>query len=122
MAMTYARRGVRLVGAPIPIVVAANAGALAVFQVSNAVLNIGTKTVILKRLKAWNNVAGNTVIHVGTGAAGAIVDVMPPLYSVNNLNLDFGEGDFPEVEFSTDIMCWCVAVPITILVEVEELS
>lgn len=122
MVMTYARRGVRLVGNPIPIIVAANAGALAVFQVSNAALNIGTKTVVLKRLKAWNNVAGNTVIHIGIGAAGAVVDVMPPLYTVNNLNLDFGEGDFPEVEFSVDIMAWCVAVPVTIQVEVEELS
>jgi len=74
MVMTYARRGIRLVGTPIPIVVAANAGALAVFQVSNAALNIGTKTVILKRLLAWNNGAGNTVIHIGTGVAGAVVD------------------------------------------------
>lgn len=120
MVMTYARKGIRLVGDPIPIVVAANAGALAVFQVSNA--GIGTKTVVLKRLKAWNNGAGNTVIHIGTGAAGAVVDAMVPLYTITNLNLDFGEFDFPEVEFSTDIMAWCVAVPVTIQVEVEELS
>ncbi|KKN52941.1 hypothetical protein LCGC14_0607420 [marine sediment metagenome] len=122
MVMTYARRGIRLTGDPIPIVVAANAGALAVFQLSLAALNIGTKTVVLKRLKAWNNGAGNTVIHIGTGAAGAVVDVMPPLFIVNNLNLDLGEADLPEVEFSTDIMVWCVAVPVTILVEIEELS
>ncbi len=122
MVMTYARRGVRLVGNPIPIIVAANAGALAVFQLSLAGNNIGTKTVVLKRLKAWNNGAGNTVIHIGTGAAGAIVDALPPLFIVNNLNLDFGESDLPEVEFSTDIMAWCVAVPVTIQVEVEELS
>lgn len=123
MVMTYARRGVRLTGNPIPIVVAANAGALPVFQVSNvAAANIGTKTVILKRLKAWNNGAGNTVIHIGIGAAGAVVDALPPLYIVTNLNLDATEGDLPEVEFATDIMAWCVAVPVTIQVEVEELS
>ena len=122
MVMTLARRGIRLVGNPIPIVVAANAGALAVFQVSNAALNIGTKTVILKRLFAWNNAAGNTVIHIGTGAAGAVVDAMPPVYSVTNLNAGWAEIDIPEVEFSTDIMAWCVAVPVTIQVEVEELS
>ncbi len=122
MVMTYARKGIRLVGTPIPIVVAANAGALAVFQVSNAALNIGTKTVILKRLLAWNNGAGNTVIHIGTGVAGAIVDVMPPLFTVTNLNAGFVELEVPEVEFSTDIMAWCVAVPVTIQVEVEEIS
>lgn len=122
MVMTYARRGIRLVGDPIPIVLAGNGNALAVFQLSLAALNIGTKTVVLKRLKVWNNGAGNTVIHIGTGAAGAIVDAMPPLYSITNLNLDFGESDFPEVEFSTDIMVWCVAVPVTIQVEVEEIS
>jgi len=110
------------VGTPIPIVVAANAGALAVFQVSNAVLNIGTKTVILKRLFAWNDGAGNTVIHIGMGAAGAVVDAFAPLYTITNLNAGFVELEVPEVEFSTDIMCWCVAVPVTIQVEVEELS
>lgn len=122
MVMTRARTGPRLVGNPIPIIVAANAGALPVFQVSNWGQQIGTKTVILKRLKAWNNGAGNTQIHIGTGVAGAVVDVMPPFYSVTNLNLDFAELDLPEVEFSTDIMAWCVAVPITIQVEVEEIS
>lgn len=122
MVMTYARRGARLVGNPIPIIVAANAGALAVFQVSNAALNIGTKTVVLKRLKAWNNGAGNTVIHIGTGVAGAVVDALPPLFIVNLMNLDMVEADLPEMEFSTDIMAWCVAVPVTIQVEVEELS
>ncbi len=122
MLMVNARRGIRLVGDPIPIVVAANAGALAVFQVSNWANQIGAKTVKLKRLTAWNNGAGNTVIHIGTGAAGAVVDVITPLFIVNNLNLDFGEEGLPEVEFSTDIMAWCVAVPVTILVEVEEIS
>lgn len=122
MVMTYTRRGIRLVGNPIPIVVAANAGALAVFQVSNWAQQIGAKTVILKRLLAWNNGAGNTVIHIGTGAAGAVVDAMPPLYTVTNLNMGFVELDIPEVEFSTDIMAWCVAVPVTIQVEVEEVS
>ena len=122
MVMTYARKGIRLVGNPVPIIVAANAGALVVFQVSNWAQQIGAKTVILKRLKAWNNGAGNTVIHIGTGAAGAVVDAMPPLYTITNPNLDFAEYDFPEVEFSTDIMAWCVAVPVTIQVEVEELS
>ena len=122
MVMTYARKGIRLTGTPIPIVVAANAGALAVFQVSNWAQQIGVKTVKLIRLKAWNNVAGNTVIHIGTGAAGAVVDALPPLYIINNLNLDMVEADLPEVEFSTDIMAWCVAVPVTIQVEVEELS
>ncbi len=123
MVMNFTRsRGVRLQGGVIPIIVAANAGALAVFQVSNSANNIGTKTVILKRLKAWNNAAGNTVIHIGMGAAGAVVDALPPLFIVNGLNLDFSELDLPEVEFSTDIMAWCVAVPVTIQVEVEEVS
>ena len=122
MVMLNTRRGVRLVGNPIPIVVAANAGALPIFQVSNWGQQIGAKTVIIKRLKAWNNGAGNTVIHIGTGAAGAVVDALPPLYTITNLNLDFAELDLPEVEFSTDIMAWCVAVPVTIQVEVVEIS
>ena len=122
MVMLDTRGGVRLVGNPIPIVVAANAGALPIFQVSNWGQQIGAKTVIIKRLKAWNNAAGNTVIHIGTGAAGAVVDALPPLYTITNLNLDFSEFDLPEVEFSTDIMAWCVAVPVTIQIEVVEIS
>ncbi len=122
MVMTYARRGIRLVGNPVPIVAAANGGALVVFQVSNWGQQIGAKTVILKRLFAWNNAAGNTVIHIGTGAAGAVVDAMPAIYTITNLNAGWVELEVPEVEFSTDIMAWCVAVPVTIQVEVEELS
>jgi len=123
MVMTYARRGIRLVGNPVVIdALAGNAGALAVFQVSNWAQQIGAKTVILKRLFAWNNGAGNTVIHIGRGAAGAVVDAFPPIYTITNLNAGFVELEVPEVEFSVDIMAWGVAIPLTIQVEVEELS
>ena len=47
---------------------------------------------------------------------------MPELQTFNGLNFDFVEADLPEVEFSADMMAWAVAVPVSLIVEVEELG
>jgi len=117
-----ARKGVRLIGDVTDITVAANAGGQAIFQLSQAAALVGTKTFRIKRIKRINQAGVNTLIHIGTGAALAIVDIMPELWTFAGLNFDFPEADLPEVEFSVDMMAWAVAVPVTIQVEVEELG
>ena len=121
-----ARKGVRLQGPVVTIIVAANAGALVIFQQSTFAAQVGTRTFRLKRIKGFNNVGANTDIHIGTGAAGAVVDAIPTLHTFNGLNFDFGEADLPEEEFSADMMCWAVAAAVgagvEIQVEVEELG
>jgi hypothetical protein len=122
LGMMKARNGIRRAGAVVAITVAANAGAVPLYQVSNWAHRIGVSTVVLKRLKIYNYAGAGGYLHIGTGAAGAFVDALPALYHVNALNTDFVEFDLPEVEFSTDIMGWSSAVSIDVQVEVEEIS
>ncbi len=117
-----ARKGVRLQGPLVDLIVAANAGGLPLFQLSQFAAQVGTRTFRIKRIKGINLAGANTLLHIGTGAAGAIVDVMPELQTFNGLNFDFVEADLPEVEFSADMMAWAVAVPVSLIVEVEELG
>ncbi len=117
-----ARKGVRLQGGVIDIIVAANAGALPIFQLSQFAAQVGTRTFRIKRIKGINQAGVNTLLHIGTGAAGAVVDVIPEIWTFAGLNFDFPEADLPEVEVNADLMAWAVAVPVALQVEIEELG
>jgi len=117
-----ARKGVRLQGLVVNIIVAANAGALPIFQQSTFAAQVGTRTFRIKRIKGINLSGFNTILNIGIGAAGAVVNVIPSLWVFNNLNFDFVEADLPEVEVNADLMAWAVAVPIQVQIEVEELG
>ena len=71
--------GLRRIGAVINIAAAGNANAVAMLTQSTFASMVGTKTLTLKRLKFRNNAAGDTYVHIGTGLAGAVVDIIPPL-------------------------------------------
>ena len=117
-----ARKGVRKAGPVTELIVAANAGALAVYQQPTFAAMTGTKTLRLKRIKGINLSGADTTLHIGTGAAGAVVDAMPPLWIFDVLNFDFPEWDLPEIEVNGDLMAWAGAVPVTLQVEVELLG
>ena len=121
-----ARKGVRLQGPVVAIIAAGNGGGLPVFQQSTFAAQIGTRTFRIKRIKGLNQAGVDTLVHIGTGIAGAIVDVIPPLWTFSTLNFDFVEADLPEVEVNADLMAWAVAAgagtPVTIQVEVEEIG
>lgn len=122
-----ARKGVRLQGGVVDIVDIGNANALAIFQQSTFAAQVGTRTFRIKRIKGINQTLVNTLIHIGTGAAGAVVDVIPEIQTFAGLNFDFVEADLPEVEVNADLMAWAVAgaaalTPVTIQVEIEELG
>ena len=118
----YTRKGTRRTGAVVIITVAANVGGVVIYQQSNFAAQVGTKTLRIKRIKGINNAGVDTLLHIGTGAAAAIVDAMPPLLTFDGLNFDFPEWDLPEFEVNADLMAWAVAVPVTLQVEVEELG
>lgn len=118
-----ARKGVRLQGPVVTLVNPNNAGGLAIFQQSTVyAAQIGTRTFRIKRIKGINRSGFDTTLHIGTGAAGAIVDRIPALWIFDDLNFDFVEADLPEVEFNADMMAWAVAVQVILQVEVEELG
>ena len=120
-------KGVRLQGPVTNLPDALVANALVIFQISNFAQLVGTKSVIIKRIKMWNNAAGNTTVIIGTGAgAGFNPLLMVPLYILNGMTDDYPENDIPEVEFFADITAYPTALvalgSIDIQVEVEEIG
>ena len=116
--------GYRIQGPVTNLAAAAVANAVVIFQVSTFAQLVGTKSVILKRIKMMNNALGNQVIIIGTGAGAGFAPAFPGLSTINNLNEDFEEDDLPEVEFFADITAYPVAIlaggTLDIQVEVEE--
>ena len=124
-----ARKGVRVQGPLVTLIANGNGGALPIFQVSNYGFQIGVRSFRIKRIKILNAVAPpvNTLVHIGVGAAGVVVDIIPAIATIAGQNTDFMEADLPEVEISVDLMAWAVitaAAPnsVFIQVEVEELG
>jgi hypothetical protein len=102
---------------------AGNANALAVMTLSAFASMVGAKSFIPRRIKIRNNNAGNTWVHFGTGAAGAVVDALPAFYSIANTTDDYQEGDLPAVNLTATLMAYPDAVgggSFDVQVEVEE--
>ncbi len=116
--------GYRRVGAVVPLTVGGNAGALPIMTNSAFAGMVGTKTMVIRRLKIRsNNPGADTWVHIGTGAAGAVVDIMPALRIVNNTTDDYEEGDLPAVQTNLQIMAFADAIGannIDVQIEVEE--
>lgn len=119
-------KGVRLQGPVTNLAAAGVANAAVIFQISNFAQLVGTKSVIIKRIKLWSNASGNTTVVIGTGVGGGFAQGLVPLYIVNGMNLDFVEQDLPEREFFADITAYPVALlaggSIDIQLEVEEIG
>jgi hypothetical protein len=123
--ITEMMKGKRRTGAVVNLPGAGNANALAIMTLSTFASMIGNKTLIIKRLKVRNNAAGNTWLHIGTGVAGAVVDIIPALYSVSNTTDDYQEGDLPSPEVLATLMAYPEAVgggSFDVQVEVEEVG
>ena len=115
--------GDRRTGASTNIPAAGNANALAVLTQSTFASMVGVKTFILKRIMIRNNGAGNTYVHIGIGAAGTVIDIIPPIYSLANSSDNFVENDLTSMEVLGNIMCYVDAVgagSFDVQVEAEE--
>lgn len=72
---------------------------------------VGTKSVKIRRVNLFNNVAGNTQVLIGTGVAGAFVALLPALDSMNGLADPYGpETDLVEAEAFANITAYPVAL------------
>jgi hypothetical protein len=125
-ALTGFDEGVRIPGPVTNLALAGIANAAVIFQVSNFAQLVGTKSVKIKRVKIWNNAAGNTEVIIGTGAGAGFAQALVPLYTINGFNVDFVEDDLPQVELFLDITAYPVALlvggSIDIQLEVEEIG
>jgi len=119
-------KGVRIPGPVTNLAAIGVANAAVIFQISNFAQLVGTKSVIIKRIKMWNNAAGNTTVIIGTGVAGAFVQLLVPLYIINGMTDDYPEGDIVEAEAFLDITAYPVALlaggSIDIQIEVSEIG
>ncbi len=119
-------QGYRLIGPVTNLAAAAVGNAAVIFQISNFAQLVGTKSVRIKRMKMWNNAAGNTTVLIGTGAGAGFAVLIPSLFTVNGMTDDYPEGDLPGVEAFADLTAYPVALAaggsIDIQVEVEEIG
>lgn len=116
-------KGIRRTGAVVNIAAAGVGNLQPLFTVSTFASMVGTKTLRLRRLKIRNNGAGNTWVHIGTGAGAAFVHIIPALYSISNTTDDYMEFDLPRLEVVATINGYVDAVGVgdfDIQVEVEE--
>jgi hypothetical protein len=117
-----AKAGIPMVGNLVTLTVAANAGAQAVYQVSTAAAMRGTKSFKLKRIVIRDTTAGGTNVHFGTGAAGAVVDAIPQMRTVANMEVIQEWDDELAPEFTADLMAYADAVQVEIQVSVQEIG
>ena len=116
-------KGKRRQGSVVNIAAAGNANGTAVLTLSTYTGMVGAKTLVIKRIMIRNNGAGNTYVHIGTGAAGSIVDAVPALYSISGFTDVYPEDNVPQVELNATIMAYSDAVgggSFDIQVEAEE--
>ena len=105
---TMLDRSYRVVGAVVNNTGLGNANAVALYQVSNSALQIGTKSFKIRKLFIHDDSVG-TQVHIGIGVAGAVVDVMPTFQTVATMDNEWQEWDIPDYEFFGDAMVWPVA-------------
>ena len=75
---------------------------------------IGAKSVKIRRVNLYNNIAGNTQVLIGTGVGGVglgFIALLPALDSLNSLLATYGpETDLIEAEAFADITAYPVAL------------
>ena len=72
---------------------------------------VGTKSVKIRRVNLYNNIAGNTQVLIGTGVGGAFVALLPALDSMNGLTDLYGpENGLIEAEAFANITAYPVAL------------
>ena len=86
---------------------------------------VGNTTMIVRKVRWRNNAVGaNTFLHIGTGTAGAFVDAIPPILTLNGLDDSYQETEIPGiVELAATITAYVDAVgagSVDVQVEVEE--
>ena len=114
----------RVVGPMTNIAAAGAANAAVVLTQPAAVGQVGVKTFRMKKAMVRNNAGGLLWVQIGTGVAGAYVDLIPPFILPNNADQEMTEFDLPAVETNQNITAFPSALlagsSIDIQLEAEE--
>ena len=79
------------------------------------------RTVILRKILAYNAVAATTLM-IGTGLAAAWAQQWPTFRLVNNQDNEWTEDQIPEVELSANLTVQTDVLGVLVQVEVEEIG
>lgn len=93
-------------GPVVSLAAAGNAAAVAVYTLPSSANLLGTKSLVIKKVRWNDNGTGGTLLHIGTGVAGAVVDLIPPIRTVTG----FDDELELEVESTATIMAYPDAV------------
>jgi hypothetical protein len=83
------------------------------------------RTVIIRKIMAWNNIGADAILELGTGgllAAPVFAQAIPPIRVLNGFDGEWGELDIPEVELGADITMECDQDDVLVQIEVEEIE
>ena len=121
--MINLRKGIPRAGGVVTLGAAGIAAAAPVYQVSNSVAQMGTKSVRLKKVSARPAGGVADVLHIGTGAGGGFVPLIPPLNLVAGMDIAWQEFELPAAEAFADITAYGAAVPNNLVqLEIEEVG
>jgi hypothetical protein len=119
MTIVMNRRGIRKTSLPIASPV--TGAAIALYNITPG------RTAILRKLTYLNACGAASDLSIGQGLAGAFVNRIPPIHTLNGLGDVFAETELPALEFQ-----YTVALPaitfvstvagITVVIEVEEIG
>ena len=113
------RQGIRKFSAVVTTAVAATAITLFT-RTGNALTGSNAaRTVILRKIHAYNAV-GATTLTIGTGLAGGFAPIYPPFRLVNATDNIWTEEEIPCVEAGANLTCQTDVLGVIIVVEVEE--
>jgi len=96
-------------GAVVNLAAAAPANAQVVFTIPVGL--VGIKSVKIRVVNIYNNVAGNTQVLIGTGVGAAFVALLPALDSMNGLFASYGpQTDLIQAESFANLTAYPVAL------------
>lgn len=79
------------------------------------------RTVIVRKVMAYNNTGALQTIDIGVGLA-PLVNIIPTLACPNAVDSEWTEAEIPEVEVNANITVQCSAAAVQVQVEVEEIE
>jgi len=79
------------------------------------------RTVIVRKIIAYNLSGGNATLDIGIGLA-PLVNILPTFFIVNGMTDAWPEDDIPEVEVAADLTLQSTPAGVYVQVEVEEIE
>lgn len=96
-----------LLGAVVNLAAAGAANAAAIFTFPTSANILGNESLKLKKVRINDNGTGGTLVHIGTGIAGAFADLIPAIRTVSGMDMEI---DLPEAESFATITAYPDAV------------